>query len=48
MRRELLNAYVFQTLDDVREKAEEWRIDYNQHRPHASLGYLSPSEYQIS
>lgn len=45
IRRELLNAYVFQSLTEVREKAEEWRIDYNCSRPHASLGYVPPAEY---
>lgn len=48
IRRELLNAYLFQTLAEVREKAEEWRMDYNINRPHASLGYIPPSEYKIS
>ena len=42
IRRELLNAYVFHSLDDVREKAEEWMNDYNNVRPHKSLGYLPP------
>jgi putative transposase len=45
IRRELLNAYVFRSLNEVREKAEEWRIDYNCSRPHASLGYIPPAEY---
>lgn len=45
LRRELLNAYVFKTLNEVREKAEEWRIDYNCSRPHSSLGYVPPAEY---
>ncbi len=48
IRRELLNAYLFQTLDEVREKAEEWRVDYNENRPHASLGYVPPAEYKKS
>jgi putative transposase len=34
IRKELLNAYVFKTVDEVREKAEEWMIDYNYNRPH--------------
>jgi len=42
IRRELLNAYVFRTLDEVREKAREWQRDYNHHRPHKSLGYRAP------
>ncbi|HHP7239065.1 MAG TPA: integrase core domain-containing protein [Longibacter sp.] len=27
LRRELLSAYVFRTLDEVREKAQEWQYD---------------------
>jgi putative transposase len=42
LRRELLNAYAFRTLDEMREYCEEWRIDYNTERPHKSLGYLPP------
>jgi putative transposase len=42
LRRELLNAYLFYSLSEVRAKSEEWRIDYNTERPHKSLGYLSP------
>ena len=45
IRKELLNAYVFTTLDEVREKAEEWRMDYNCARPHQSLGFVPPVEY---
>ncbi|WP_460924112.1 integrase core domain-containing protein, partial [Pontibacter brevis] len=42
IRRELLNAYVFRTLSEVREKAEEWRLDYNCHRPHQALNFRAP------
>jgi putative transposase len=45
IRRELLNAYVFTSLREVRQKAEEWRVDYNTGRPHESLGYVTPEEY---
>jgi putative transposase len=45
MRRELLNAYLFNNLSEVRELSQEWRIDYNEERPHKSLGYLSPLKY---
>ena len=41
----LSNAYVFNTLDEVRIKAEQWRIDYNCSRPHQSLGFVPPAEY---
>lgn len=44
IRRELLNAYVFKTIAEVREKAEEFMIDYNYHRPHKSLKYKTPMD----
>ena len=42
IRRELLNAYVFKTVPEVRQKAEEWMFDYNNHRPHESLNNKTP------
>lgn len=45
LRRELLNAYIFTSMDHVREFCEEWRIDYNNERPHKSLGYLPPTVF---
>jgi len=45
IRRELLNAYVFTSLREVREKAEEWRQDYNHSRPHQALGFVPPVHY---
>ena len=44
IRRELLNAYVFKSLTEVREKTEEWMFDYNHHRPHQALKYRTPVE----
>ena len=35
------------SLEDAWEKAEEWRRDYNQNRPHSSLGNVPPEEYAI-
>jgi putative transposase len=45
IRRELLNAYLFYSLNEVRVMCSEWRADYNTERPHKSLGYLSPVKY---
>lgn len=45
MRRELLKAYIFYSLPEVRTMSEEYRIDYNEERPHKALGYLSPARY---
>lgn len=44
LRRELLNAYVFKTIHEVREKTEEWMLDYNTNRPHKSLNYKAPTQ----
>jgi len=45
-RRELLNAYVFRNIKEVRILAEEWMEDYNNNRPHKALNYLTPTEYE--
>ena len=42
VRKELLNANVFYSLKEVRQKIEEWMVDYNNERPHESLGYRAP------
>jgi putative transposase len=46
-REECLNEHWFLTLDDAREIIEDWRIDYNQVRPHSSLGYLTPEQFAL-
>ncbi len=46
MRREFLDAYLFESLSQVREMAWHWRLDYNDERPHESLGDLPPSVYR--
>jgi putative transposase len=44
-RDECLNEHWFESLAEAREVIEEWRQDYNQVRPHSSLGGLTPEEY---
>jgi putative transposase len=44
-RDECLNASWFSNLFDARRKIVNWRDDYNQHRPHSSLGYRTPNEF---
>lgn len=44
-RDECLNENLFRTLDEARHIIEAWRLDYNQYRPHSSLGDLTPEEY---
>lgn len=45
LRDECLNANIFYTLEEAREIIEKWRADYNDWRPHSSLGNLSPTDY---
>jgi len=45
LRDELLNGELFDNLFEARVVIEDWRIDYNMHRPHSSLANLTPTEY---
>jgi len=45
LRDELLNAEIFFSLSEAREKLEAYRPDYNTCRPHSSLGYRPLAEY---
>ena len=42
VRLECLGRYWFLDLDDAREKVEDWRIDYNEVRPHSAIGDRTP------
>ena len=44
IRRELLNAYVFRTIPEVRQMVQHWCYDYNFKRPHTALGQKTPAE----
>ena len=44
-RTEILDMYAFKTLTEVRERTENWMREYNEERPHDSLGDLTPWEY---
>lgn len=45
LRKELLDAYLFFSLGEVRQMAKEWQQDYNSERPHESLGFVPPLEF---
>jgi len=40
-----LNRWLFESLREAREASEFWRAEYNEERPHGSLGGLTPSEF---
>lgn len=45
LRRECLNDHWFTSLMGARDIIEEWRREYNNHRPHGSLKDLTPREF---
>jgi len=45
-RHEVLNAYIFNSLQQVRDITQKWIVDYNEQRPHDALQGLTPTEYR--
>ena len=45
LRDKCLNEHLLRSYRYARETIEEWRIDYNLHRPHTSLEGLTPNEF---
>jgi hypothetical protein len=45
LRDECLTVSWFQNLFDARRKIAAWRIEYNEERPHSSLGYRTPKGF---
>jgi len=48
LRDECLNRELFGSLLEAQIILEQWRNEYNDQRPHSSLGYQTPSEYARS
>lgn len=48
LRDECLNTHWFLSLANARGKIEAWRRDYNECRPHTSLGWMTPAEFSSS
>ena len=48
LRDERLNTHWFLSLNDARAKIEAWRRDFDESRPHTSLGFMTPAEFASS
>lgn len=44
-RDECLSQHWFASLSHMRSVIDNWRDDYNHHRPHSTLGYLPPATF---
>ena len=45
-RHEVLDAYVFESLQQVRQLTAQWMKEYNEERPHESLGQIPPAMFR--
>jgi transposase InsO family protein len=45
LRDDLLDREVFHSVKDAKVLVEGWRLEYNNHRPHSGLGYMTPAAF---
>jgi len=48
LRDEILNREVFYSVKEAKVLVEDWRLEYNNHRPHSGLGYMTPAGFAAS
>ena len=48
LRDEILNREVFYSVKEAKVIVENWRLEYNNHRPHSSLGFMTPAGFAAS
>lgn len=48
LRQECLDLSWFVSIEDAQKKIENWRLDYNENRPHSSLENLTPNRFLVS
>jgi len=48
LRDEVLNRQLFYSVKEAKVIVEDWRLEYNNRRPHSSLGYRTPAEFAAS
>jgi len=44
-RDDVLNRELFHSVKEAKVIVESWRLEYNNHRPHSSLGYMTPAAF---
>lgn len=47
-RQDILDAYLFESIQQVRMTTEDWINDYNNQRPHEALNGLTPKQFEES
>ena len=47
-REDILDAYIFETKEQLRVLSRKWQDDYNENHPHKSLGGKSPRQFAIN
>jgi transposase InsO family protein len=45
LRDEILDREVFYSVKEAKVIVEDWRLEYNNHRPHSGLGYMTPAAF---
>jgi transposase InsO family protein len=45
---EVLNREVFYSVKEAKVMVESWQLEYNNHRPHSGLDYITPAEFAAS
>ncbi|NJO00842.1 MAG: IS3 family transposase [Bacteroidia bacterium] len=48
LRRECLNLHWFYSLEEMNEYLQDWYQVYNFERPHSSIGFVSPQQYELN
>jgi len=48
LRDEILNREVFYSVKEAKVVVEDWRLEYNNHRPHSGLDYMTPAAFAAS
>jgi transposase InsO family protein len=45
LRDEILNRELFYSVKEAKVIVKDWRLEYNNHRPHSSLDYMAPAAF---